>query len=299
MKKLLVSFVVLAFGVSIFSASREEALFKAVRDNDVNEVEYQLEYGADPSYVKNDESLLMLACKNENKEIVRLLLNKGANASYRNSSDQTAIMIASKECKNTDIIKMLIIDGHANINAKDGTGKTVLMYVVQNPDRNVAASFLDNYSNSVANYNHVDNNGMTALMYIAKENRPRLLELFLRKCPGAEWTTTNDEGDNVLTLAIKTRNIDIVRVLINNIPGFDIDKKLPNGQPPLFWAIDRKASVELIEYLINCYRPEILLSTTDEFGNGIKYYAKRHPNARKIIDKKVKLAEKMIEEGED
>lgn len=288
MKKLLVSFVVLAFGVSLFSASREADLLRAVRDNDVDEVRYQLDHGVNPNYTENGYSPLMLACKNSNMEIVELLLRKNANASYCNRDNQTALMIAAKHCQYTAIVQALI-DAHANVNAKDTSGKTALMYAMENSNANVINLILQRTDD--ANFNAVDGHSYNALMWAAKANNPKAMELLVGRYPGIEYTHSDTHGDNVLTIAIAHGNDELLKVLKNKIPGLDVDFKMPDtGQPVLFWAIEKGLSQKVIELLISWYKPAALLSATDAEGNTIEDYAEMYESSSKLVKRKIKEA---------
>ncbi|MGP1520387.1 MAG: ankyrin repeat domain-containing protein [Treponema sp.] len=288
MKKLLVSFVVLTFGVSLFSASREADLFRAVRDNDVDEVNYLLEHGASPNYAEGGYSTLMLACKNQNMEVVKLLLNKQANAAYSNEYNQTALMWAAKHCNNTAIVQALI-DAHGNLNDVDFSGKTVLMYAMENSNANIISLILKRSGD--ANYNAVDNTGDTALMWAARANNPKAMELLIGRYPNVEYTHSNNHSDNVFTIAIKHGNLELLQILKKKIPNLDVDFRLPGSdQPVLFWAIENNASINFIEFLMSCYTPDKLLSTTDAQGNNIEDYAEIYESSSKLVKRKIKEA---------
>lgn len=290
MKRFFVFFVVFCLSVNLFSHSREDALLDAVLKDDFEEVEYQLKHGASPNYARGQKTPLLVACEKGNLDIVELLLESGANASYKNAKGQNALMVAAKVSKNDDILRMLINKGYANVNDADNEGKTVLMYAVQNPNLQIVNFIIDESVAASANYNHADIHGMTVAMYAAKDGKAKALQALIKKCSGIEWNMTDNPGNNVLTYAIQSGDMDTVHTVLTRIPGFDIDKKLPCGKPPLFWAIENNASTQIIELLMTRYRPEILLSTTDSFGNGIEYYAEFSDNAKDMVKAKIQVA---------
>ena len=66
------------------------------------------------------------------KEIIKLLLNKGANINYKNYLGQTPLIFALNERSSIDTIKFLLDNG-ANVNDKDNKGNDVLTWASMNP----------------------------------------------------------------------------------------------------------------------------------------------------------------------
>lgn len=88
----------------------------------------------------------LAACSSSNPEIVKMLLQHGANA---NVSDDygTSILMSShfsvdKTKKNEDIFMLLISHG-ANMNAKDREGSTVVMHLVHQGNFSLAAKLVE------------------------------------------------------------------------------------------------------------------------------------------------------------
>jgi ankyrin repeat protein len=73
----------------------------------------------------NESSALMFACESNheiNIEIVKLLLDAGADVNYRNANFKTVLMFAQVD----RIVKMLV-DAGADVNAKNKKGDSLLM----------------------------------------------------------------------------------------------------------------------------------------------------------------------------
>lgn len=297
MKKVLFSFLVCVVASSACVFAEEwvdQALIEAVRNEDGEKVRELIANGANPSYMYGEDNALMIACSKQNLEIVKLLLAcRDANASAKNANGQTALMIAARDCNNLAILRLLISQGRANVNDKDNAGVTVFMYAMKNSDVNVIKFMLDQ---NITNINATDNTGSTAAMWAAKLNKPQAIKSLAKNGMDVDWTTTNNNNDNVLSLAIKTGNLELVKVLLKEVPDFDVDMKMGNGEPTLFWAIRSNKSTKLIEYLISQYDPEVLLDTTDDDGNNIEKIAKKYGKGMKnMLLRKIKEAKEVTE----
>jgi len=109
-----------------------------------------------------DSSLLFAASNNENPEIIKLLLDAGANINQKNKYGGTALYEASRFNNNLEVIKELIKLG-ANINEKDSDGETALIGALQrNPNLDIARYLIE----AGADVKAKDNNGNTALIYL-------------------------------------------------------------------------------------------------------------------------------------
>lgn len=73
------------------------------------------------------ETALMLAVRYNDFNIVKLLLEAQANPNLKNSKGQTALMIAILHSPNEFLVRLLL-DAHANPNIQDRTGNTPLMW---------------------------------------------------------------------------------------------------------------------------------------------------------------------------
>ena len=69
---------------------------------------------------------LHMACSVGSVDVVRLLINRGANVECRNELNQTPLMVAA-EFNHSDIIKCLLEEGSADIEARDNDGMTSLL----------------------------------------------------------------------------------------------------------------------------------------------------------------------------
>ena len=130
MKKIL---FVLVFNFGLFalgySQDKNQGLYKAITQNDVEQVAKLLQDSADANYVISSgafEMTMLNAAINvsKNKNIVELLLKNKADVNFKDAFNTTALMYAASS-GNKEIVDLLLSYG-ADVNASDGQGNTVL-----------------------------------------------------------------------------------------------------------------------------------------------------------------------------
>ena len=140
-------------------------LIEAAKNNDTNRINSILNKGKVDINAKNKdgETALMLASSEGHLEMVKLLVENGAD--YTN-----ALRLASRE-GHLEIVKLLIENG-ANINAKDNDGETALMGASYNGHLEVVKYLIENG----ADVNIKDNYyGITALDFARDEEIKEVL----------------------------------------------------------------------------------------------------------------------------
>lgn len=103
----------------------------AVKTNDIKLAEKLIRWGANPNLIidKNQEtSALMFASIYGYTEMVKLLIENGADVNLRDKNGATALT-SSAWAGNADIVEILI-KNKADINAKHNIGRTALWFAV-------------------------------------------------------------------------------------------------------------------------------------------------------------------------
>ena len=150
-----------------FSPNAETVKFLISLGTDVNKRDY------DPYNDNfNKDSALHQAAFRNRTEIIKALLDAGAEIDIKNAFGETPLMTAVENPgKETDDIKLLINSG-ADVNAKDNWGRTVLMYAARNlgrdytPNPEIVRLLLDAGADAKAR----DDNGKSVTEY-ARENK--------------------------------------------------------------------------------------------------------------------------------
>ena len=209
------------------SKSENREMFKILVENGFN-----LE-----SRINDDDSdytPLMIAVYKEDYDMVKYLLDKGANPNAVNNEKKTALMIANDE-GNNNIAKLLIEQG-ANINTQDEDGCTALMTAALIGDYEMVKFLLENG----ADINTKDNDGNTVLYYNIYydhygkeemlENAKKIFNLLIKY--GADVNTKDNDGASLLDISYRPstalkQNREMFKVLVEN--GFDLESRIKGG----------------------------------------------------------------------
>ena len=136
-----------------------------------------------------------------NNDVVKLLLDHGANVNARDKFGRTTLSYAIR-LGNLETIKLLLQAG-ASVNARDKyEGQTALMWAVwwRNVDM-VKVDIVKLLVEYGANVNARDKIGSTALMLAAQERRTESVKLLLSY--GADVNTKDQDGQTALSWAKK------------------------------------------------------------------------------------------------
>ncbi|PCG19506.1 ankyrin repeat domain-containing protein [Brachyspira sp. G79] len=186
-----------------------------------------------------DYTPLMIAVYKKDYDMVKYLLDKGANPNTANNENKTALMIAIAN-NNFDISKLLIQQG-ANINTQDEYSYTALMRAAVSGDYEMVKFLLENG----ADVNTKDNDGNTVLYYNIRydhygkeemlENAKKIFNLLIKY--GADVNTKDNDGASLLNKSYRpstalAQNREMFKVLVEN--GFDLESRIKAGEhcPP-------------------------------------------------------------------
>lgn len=145
------------------------------------------------------------AVENSNREMVQLLLARGADVNARNGAGQTVLMMLSDDAT-ADLVWDLINAG-ADVNAKDEDGDTPLIEAAGEINLEVLKTLLD----AGAKVDQRNKKGQTPLMLAAscgQTNNVRLLLL-----AGSPLDAVDEDGKNALAYAEEDNHRPVMRLL--------------------------------------------------------------------------------------
>jgi cytohesin len=220
---------------------KDEGLFTAVREGDKTAVEKWISMGANINaarksevefvggghFVGGDESYspLHVAASSGNKEVVKLLLTKGAQIESKGERGETPLFNAIRS-KNKETIELMLATG-ANIKAKSFTG-TPLSMAVTVGSKEIVELLLERR----ADINAQGENGETALHSAAEmqgKMGPDMIDLLISK--GAEVNARDKDGNTALYKALVLNRKESVEQLIAK--GAQVSAKNEHGLTPL------------------------------------------------------------------
>ena len=151
----------------------------------------------------NGNTLLGLAAKNGNGEVVATLLKARANPTLVNRYGEDPLLQAAYQ-GHLDVVKQLV---RAGVDINRAKGWTPLGYAAYQGHLEVADYLLD----QGADVNVAMNNGTTPLMLAARNGHLPLVKLLLDY--KADTTLRNDAGLSARDWALKAKNTDIAELI--------------------------------------------------------------------------------------
>ncbi len=204
---------------------------------------------------------LIYACLKSARDLVKLLLDNGADVGLGNQKNRMPIHAAA-EAGNFQIISMLIEAG-ADVNSTDNDGVTPLMILAQRGKTDAALKLLENAEIDIhikdnagrmaidfatacglrelvkalsqAEEAHADTYGNTSLHHACWNEQSEVVKILLEKDP-ASVNKPNDDGESPLILAVRRSNLMIAELLL--AAGAKTDIADADGVRPLHIAAD-------------------------------------------------------------
>ena len=194
----------------------------AVRDNKKEFAEELLKHGANPnchaiSEFGGEDTLLQIACRNENVLMVKILLEYQANvnglADNNMSALHSTLYLNGSESRN-QIIKELLENG-ANVNIKDDENETSLHHAAnENADEIPENLFQEILKKSCDLNAKSTDGGNTALHYASRAGRESFVKYLLNY--GADKNIRDYDGCNTLETTLNQKQEGVFKLMIFN-----------------------------------------------------------------------------------
>jgi ankyrin repeat protein len=225
---------------------RNRSLFDAVRSNNIKSAKYFLKKEANANEIRNGITPLTLAVGLGFPEMVKLLLDKGADVNLVNENGDTSLMIAVSS-GNLEITRLLL-NRDADINLVNRYGLSTFEIAVESDSMEMIELLLNKGGNGIP----IEN--ATALIFHASMTSLPILKLLVKK--GVNINVLNNRAQTPLMFAVRETNttgsLEIVEFLLSN--GADINAVDINGWSALMVAINYSggtSSLETVQFLLD------------------------------------------------
>lgn len=181
---------------------------------------------------------LVKAAQEDNIEAVKEALTK-VDANTRDKLTEATALEYAVRNGNREMTQLLLW-AKADVNARDGSGQTVLMMLEESATSDIVWDLL----NAGAKVNMRDRDGDTPLSETASVNNTEVLKTLLDA--GAKVNTVNNEGESALMRAAADGLVNNIRILIQ--AGADINQRDKKGKTALAYAKEgeHRAAIRLL-----------------------------------------------------
>ncbi len=255
--------------VNVQGRSGESALMLAAQFNSIEVVRLLLEAGAEPNVVdRNGRNVLTYAMSNytDNEGIVRILLEKGVNANVRDSQDRSLGYYMLAKCS-PDTLRLMLKNG---FDAKEvgNDGVPVLMQAARsNPHAEVIRILLEQ---GLDVKNMQDRMGVGVLGYAAFSNpNEEIIRMLLDA--GCPVNGKSQNGDTPVLSSAANNNMKVMQLLLD--VGGELDVKNNAGETPLMRASRSNPNPAMVPFLLERGQN---LAERDNQGMSALLYAAAH-----------------------
>jgi len=200
--------------VNITNYKKQSPLQNAIQKLNIELVKLLLDNGADMKHEdENGHNALMLASTHPAfgktmSNIIRLLIDNGANIDCQDKNGNTALMSTLWHSE-------VLIEKKANVNILNNKKQSALMLAVDRDDIKTVNLLLTNG----ANINHQDMFGNTALLRAIGNKYIEISILLIKN--KADVNIRNNKKQSALHFALKHKNMDIIDLLFANNVNID------------------------------------------------------------------------------
>lgn len=201
---------------------------------------------------------LMIAVRADRKDMVRLLLEKGADINVKDYAGKTAFFYSIHKKVRTPIFDMLLEKG-AEYDITDNSGMTSLMQAVQSGNVEIAGLMIE----KGVDINARKKDELTAIHIAASQGNKEMMNFLISK--GASLTVRDKDSNLPLMISLMRNHVDSARLLYEAKPdvvpeliyhtgmndldkvkellgsgNVDVNKRASGGQSALFLAALKK-----------------------------------------------------------
>ena len=185
------------------------------------------------------DSKLHDAAKDGDAELVKLLIDAGADVNKANEKGETPLYWAAANGR-TECVKLLI-DAGADVNKADKDGRTPLILAAYYGHAECVKLLI----NAGADVNMANEDGLTPLYPAAWNGHTECVKLLI--AAGADVNKADEKGETPLYFAAFYGRKECMKLLID--AGADVNKAEKDGLAPLYWAAE-EGHTECVKQLL-------------------------------------------------
>jgi ankyrin repeat protein len=189
----------------------------------------------------NDATALLLASGRGHAEVVRLLVEQGADTMACNQMRETPLHLASQA--GYVEVASIIVEHGANKTARDWMRQTPLHLASEGGLVEVARVLIEHGADAIAR----DSEGQTALHLASKWNHAEVACMLVEHGADATAPRQNNDGQTALHLALEMGSVEVAGMLVKN--GADLTTQDKYGGTALHVA-SRRGDVEIARMLV-------------------------------------------------
>ncbi|XP_071146102.1 uncharacterized protein [Mytilus edulis] len=221
--------------------NKDTPLLQLCFKGDVPMIQWCIKYNVNVNLCRFDEtSPLGVAAQKGWTEIVKLLLNKGADFN-KSSNDGLSPVMCAVIHKRTEIVRMLLQVG-ADYDKCTKDGWSPLMCACKDGHKEIVGMLLD----IGADYTKCNNDGWSAVTCACSYGHTKIVRMLLDK--GADYNKCNNDGWSPVMCACTKGHTEIVKMLLDI--GVDYNKCTNYGWSPIISAC-KNGNIELVRMLLN------------------------------------------------
>ncbi len=255
------------------------ALHIAALSGSLEMVKYLVEHGAEINYKKTfDQTALHMAAKSGSLKIFKYLVEHGADIKCKNSLDENALYVAASS-GSLEIVKYLVEHG-ADINCKNSYYQTALHNAVRSGSMEIVKYLVEHSADNNSGFLDDEN----ALYLAASSGSLEIVKYLVEH--GAKVTRENCRGrDTILWWACFKGNHVIVDYLLQRGAIEDLNTQVEDSPLSVACRWGHTAVVQtLLKYNVDIRKVRVLECGNDEIINILNHELKKSIKHREKIE---------------
>ena len=219
------------------------SIFEAIQQSDSDALRQLLSSGANPNEYNQGYSPLHTAALLGKEDLSTILVQNGAKVDLKTASEeQYTPLHISAFSGNVNVAKVLV-DLGAEVDSRSTNGRTPLRLAAAEGYANIAEFLIS----KGADPNTQDSNAITPLHVAAGLNRKSVITVLIDA--GADITIPDNQGSTSIHEALKTKDVDLLKLLLHKNPSAVNQMDVMTIEPPLIAACKLQC-YEVVEFLL-------------------------------------------------